>query len=249
MSPAGEEVVAWGGNLRTGAVVQHRGLAGASFAGYLALLAVFGSAPPRVIEAPTVLEIRETYAAYIDMPPSDAAVPQWVAEPVPRFTWQPWRLPPENEQLKELLRILDEYERLPSATRRPEQGRRSELHHVQRENGRARVLGPRAGEVSIVGNLSSKLIRRTIQRHVNQARFCYEQGLHGKPDLQGRVAVRFIIGPMGDVLAAVVAASDLGDRRVEACIASAVGRWKFPSSEGSGIVSVTYPFVLQQVGQ
>jgi hypothetical protein len=103
--------------------------------------------------------------------------------------------------------------------------------------------------VTVNGGLSKEVIRRTIQRNLNQVRFCYEQALQTKPDLQGRVAVRFIIGPTGAVQVSVVESSDLGDRKAEACITSAVGRWNFAAPEGSGIVSVTYPFVLEQVGQ
>jgi len=65
----------------------------------------------------------------------------------------------------------------------------------------------------------------------------------------GRVAVRFIIGPSGAVQASAVASSNVSDSRVETCITSAVARWTFSAPEGSGIVSVTYPFVLQQIGQ
>lgn len=103
--------------------------------------------------------------------------------------------------------------------------------------------------VTVNGGLSKEVIRRTIQRNLNQIRFCYEQALQTKPDLQGRVAVRFIIGPTGAVQVSAVESSDLGDRKTELCITSAVGRWNFTAPEGSGIVSVTYPFVLEQVGQ
>ena len=113
----------------------------------------------------------------------------------------------------------------------------------------ARVPRQPESVVNVAGSLSKETIRRVIHRNLSQVRFCYEQALQGKPDLQGRVAVRFIIGPSGDVKVAAVAASDVHDARVESCISSAVQRWSFPAPEGGGIVSVTYPFVLQQVGQ
>lgn len=111
----------------------------------------------------------------------------------------------------------------------------------------ARVPAQPASAVQVAGGLSKEAIRRTIHRNLSQVRFCYEESLQAKPDLQGRVAVRFIIGPSGAVQAAAIASDDVGDARVAACIAGAVGRWLFPAPEGSGIVSVTYPFVLQQV--
>jgi TonB family protein len=107
----------------------------------------------------------------------------------------------------------------------------------------------RHGVPQIVGGLSKETIRRTIHRNLNQVRFCYEQGLQTRPDLQGRVAVRFIIGASGEVRVAAIESSNLNDARVDACITSAVKRWSFPAPDGAGIVSVTYPFMLQQVGQ
>jgi hypothetical protein len=106
----------------------------------------------------------------------------------------------------------------------------------------------KSGTPDIFGSLSKETIRRVIQRRLNEVRFCYEQGLQARPDLQGRVAVRFIIGPTGVVQRAAVASSDVADAKVQKCITDAVGRMTFPAPEGSGIVSVTYPFVLEQVG-
>ena len=67
-------------------------------------------------------------------------------------------------------------------------------------------------------------------------------------DLQGRVAVKFIISPTGAVQTAAMASSSLGNAKAEQCIVNAVRRWTFPSPEGGGIVVVTYPFVLEQTG-
>jgi hypothetical protein len=119
-------------------------------------------------------------------------------------------------------------------------------------------LGPRAPRVpprlvayppEVRGGLSKEVIRRVVHRHLAEVRHCYEQRLIARPDLQGRVAVRFIIGATGAVAAAVVTSSTIEDAAVAPCIANAVKRWSFPTPEGSGIVSVTYPFVLQQSGR
>ena len=107
------------------------------------------------------------------------------------------------------------------------------------------------GQVQAIinGGLSKESIRRTIRQNLAQVRFCYEQALQAKPDLQGRVAVKFIIGPSGAVQMAAIGESTLRDPQVELCIAGKVKTWNFSAPEGSGIVSVTYPFVLEQVGQ
>jgi len=112
----------------------------------------------------------------------------------------------------------------------------------------ARVPRIRSGNADVRGSLSKEVIRRVIRRHINEVKFCYEQELNSRPDLQGRVAVRFIISPPGAVQAANVANSSLNNGRVEGCIAQAVRRWTFPAPDGGGIVIVTYPFVLQAAG-
>ena len=90
--------------------------------------------------------------------------------------------------------------------------------------------------------------RARFTRHLNQVASATEQQLIAHPDLQGRVAVKFIIGPDGSVKAATRDHSDLGNAAVERCVVDAVNRWTFPAPEGGGLVIVTYPFVFAQVG-
>ncbi|AKF11715.1 AgmX/PglI C-terminal domain-containing protein [Sandaracinus amylolyticus] len=113
---------------------------------------------------------------------------------------------------------------------------------------RAAVPQVRFGQAEVRGALSSEVIRRVVRRHVNEVRFCYEQELAARPDLEGRVTVGFVIGATGAVQGAGVTDSSLGNPRVEGCIAQAVRRWTFPSPDGGGVVAVTYPFVLESSG-
>jgi hypothetical protein len=119
-------------------------------------------------------------------------------------------------------------------------------------------LGPRGPRVPprltveppvVAGGLSKEVIRRVVHRHLAEVRHCYEQRLIARPDLQGRVSVRFVIGGSGLVAASAVMSSTVDDTSVGLCIAQATRRWVFPAPEGSGIVSVTYPFVLQHAGR
>lgn len=112
----------------------------------------------------------------------------------------------------------------------------------------ALVPNIRTGKADVRGSLSKEVIRRVIHRHINEVRFCYEQELSQRPDLEGRVSVKFIISPTGAVQTSVVDASTLNDAKVDSCIIQAVRRWTFPAPEGGGIVVVTYPFVLSQAG-
>ncbi len=102
----------------------------------------------------------------------------------------------------------------------------------------------RSGAAMVKGSLSKEVIRRIVQRHINEVKFCYERELAKRPDLAGRVSIKFIISGTGAVQMAVVEDSTLGNASVENCIAGAVKRWTFPQPEGGGIVVVTYPFQL-----
>jgi pSer/pThr/pTyr-binding forkhead associated (FHA) protein len=107
----------------------------------------------------------------------------------------------------------------------------------------------RTGDADVRGALSAEVIRRTIRRHINEVRFCYEQQLSSRPDLAGRVTVSFIISQTGAVASSAVQSSTLGNATVESCISTAVHRWTFPAPDGGGVVGVNYPFVLDSTGQ
>lgn len=92
-------------------------------------------------------------------------------------------------------------------------------------------------------------IAAVINRNLGQVRFCYEQGLQGSPDLNGRVAVDFVIGGNGAVKTASVANTSLNSKLVEDCILLRLKSWKFPLPQGGVDVKVSYPFVLRRTGQ
>lgn len=104
----------------------------------------------------------------------------------------------------------------------------------------------RSGTAAVKGSLSKEAIRRVVNRHRAEVKFCYERVLNKLPDLEGRVSVKFVISPSGAVISSSVATSSLRNAEVESCIVGKVKTWSFPSPDGGGVVSVTYPFILQQ---
>lgn len=120
-------------------------------------------------------------------------------------------------------------------------GRVGGLGGMGRES-RGPVMRP--GSVETNGGLSKEVIRRVVRRHHNEVKFCYEQALRARPDLEGRVTTRFMISPSGSVAASVVQSSTLGSGEAEQCISQAITRWSFPAPSDGGMVSVTYPFVF-----
>ena len=117
------------------------------------------------------------------------------------------------------------------------------------ENGAGTRTPPRvrSAQPEVVGPLDRDIIRRIVRAHVNEVRYCYNEGLSTDPTLSGRVSIQFTIGNAGTVLESVVASSTLeeddDEEGVATCISTAVKRWKFPKVEGEAVV-VTYPFVL-----
>ena len=107
----------------------------------------------------------------------------------------------------------------------------------------------RSGGAEVRGSLSKEVIRRVVRRHINEVKFCYEQQLNARPDLQGRVTTKFVISPTGSVQSAMVGSSSLRNEAVESCIVRAVRRWTFPAPDGGGVVVVNYPFLLDAAGQ
>lgn len=90
-------------------------------------------------------------------------------------------------------------------------------------------------------------IRTVVRSNIGDVRRCYNQGLATDPNLAGRVAVQFTIGPEGTVFIAEVIESQLPKeaKAVERCLIAAVENWQFPRPPGEGNVMVTYPFVLE----
>ena len=107
-----------------------------------------------------------------------------------------------------------------------------------------RVPRVRQATANVKGAMDKDIIRRIVRAHINEIRYCYNQGLVRDPNLKGRVKVQFTIGPTGQVPVAVVQESSLKDNNVAQCVAKAVKRWKFPRPQGGGNVVVSYPFVL-----
>ena len=105
------------------------------------------------------------------------------------------------------------------------------------------------GESTIQGSLDKELIRQVIQRNMGQIRYCYEKELQKKPDLAGKVVIRFEIAPKGNVPNAKVhTGSTLRDAALGECITVRIRNWRFPEPKGGGKVIVTYPFVFKSAG-
>jgi outer membrane biosynthesis protein TonB len=98
-------------------------------------------------------------------------------------------------------------------------------------------------KAEVDGALDKDLIRRIVRAHIDEVRYCYNEGLEHDPELAGRVVVDFVIGSEGKVTRST-ADSDM-EGEVPECIAKAVNGWLFPRPADGEDVSVKYPFVLE----
>jgi hypothetical protein len=105
----------------------------------------------------------------------------------------------------------------------------------------------REGATSVNGRLPAEVITRIVRQNFGRFRLCYENGLRSNPNLQGRVAVRFVIDRGGAVSMTSDAGSDLPDRTVVQCVVRGFGNLSFPSPEG-GLVTVVYPISFSPGG-
>ncbi len=92
--------------------------------------------------------------------------------------------------------------------------------------------------------LDVSVVRRVIETGRADVRACYERALERDSELQGRVDVRWTVGPNGTVTHVEIAKADPGMKRVSRCVAGVVGRWRFPRILGGGTATVLYPFVF-----
>ncbi len=100
------------------------------------------------------------------------------------------------------------------------------------------------------GSVDKELIRKVIQDHAAQIRYCYEQQLAINPRLQGKVTITWTIEGDGSATNPKVdgSATTLADSRVRECMMSRITSWTFPRPMGGGVAIITYPWILRSSG-
>lgn len=103
------------------------------------------------------------------------------------------------------------------------------------------------GPVVLMGGLDRELIRRVVDQHRAQIRYCYERALNRSPGLFGKAQIEWVIDASGAVSSAKVTETTIGDE-VASCLAGRIRSWVFPPPQGGGVVVVRYPFVFRTAG-
>lgn len=105
---------------------------------------------------------------------------------------------------------------------------------------------PRAalGVASITGDLDKAAIRQVLKANLPKVETCYSAALAAKPQLAGVVTARFTISGKGKVASSTASGVDPA---LATCVANVLKPLEFPrGKKASGVVSVTYPFILRQ---
>lgn len=104
------------------------------------------------------------------------------------------------------------------------------------------------GTPIILGSLDKEIIRRIVQEHASQIRYCYERELTRTPGISGKIKMKWVINGEGRVTQAQKEESQMHNANVENCLATKIKTWVFPKPKGGGIVIVSYPFIFKQSG-
>ena len=126
------------------------------------------------------------------------------------------------------------------------QASRVKEHRRLIEAAAARPTSAHAGsrfQVQGPGRLSAEAIAGVVRGRLDTFDACLEAAPAKEPKLEGRVAVRFVIGADGAAKDARDQGSDLPDAAVVACVVEAFGALKFAAPEG-GSLEVIYPIVF-----
>ena len=78
-------------------------------------------------------------------------------------------------------------------------------------------------------------------------RYAYNKRLRVKPDLKGKIVVKFVIDEYGRVLLCDITKSTIADPELEKTVIKKIKLWRFPKIDKTGdITEVVYPFVFSQ---
>lgn len=103
------------------------------------------------------------------------------------------------------------------------------------------VRAPKPGQLA--GFCKEADILRVVRTRQQGVSFCYEKALARRPDLSGKLTLRWRIDLDGSLSQVQVAEDSLGDAEVAGCVRRVVERWRFPRPEGGQCV-VHFPFVF-----
>jgi len=111
------------------------------------------------------------------------------------------------------------------------------------KKGAKKVGKMQIGGMGSSGFCQKSNIEAVVKQRAGAIRACYEAQLQLQEGLAGKLAVRWTINTEGQVDAASVTSSTMGNPKVESCVMTVIRRMRFAKPEG-GICVVQWPFVF-----
>jgi len=97
---------------------------------------------------------------------------------------------------------------------------------------------------AVDGEMDPSLVSKEVRTRIGAVKACYERALKKRPDLSGKVKVRWSITAAGMVSDVEIEEDSVGDSEVTSCMKGLVRRWRFPAPSGGSVV-VVYPFIFE----
>ena len=93
-------------------------------------------------------------------------------------------------------------------------------------------------------------VMRIVRRRAaaNRIQYCYMAALPAKPDIKGKLTVKWTINLTGKVHGVQIVGNTLKDEKVERCIRKVIGRMRFKEPK-VGICIVKLPFLFSTTSE
>jgi hypothetical protein len=121
---------------------------------------------------------------------------------------------------------------------------RADTEHMNETFGHA---GTRRSEAAAgtEDNPAMIALKEAIVSHDAEVRDCYEDALWAWSNIEGRIAMQFVIDAEGRIIGAHAISNDMGVPAIGCCIAQAMRSWTLPKPARGGPLVVTFPYVLR----
>jgi len=92
---------------------------------------------------------------------------------------------------------------------------------------------------------SHRLVGDVIRGRSDEIRECYESAMDVWGTFESRVALRLVIGPLGEVADVVIVRDESPSVPLACCVVSRVRAWRFPPHPRGGVWVVNYPWIFK----
>ncbi len=103
--------------------------------------------------------------------------------------------------------------------------------------------------IEVKGKISRSEVRSEFLRYESDIRYCYERKLVTRPNLKGKLVMKWMVDEEGRTRDINVLDSEINDKSVHSCLQSVIRKMSFNTSQAKDQVIISYPleFVSTQL--